>query len=152
MTEERQLSLLKGKRQKGEVPPSPSEFAVHVALADTLRRFCLPGWIWWHHPAGGKRPQKMNPKTGQLWSPEGERLRRMGAKPGIADFIFVGRPCATVYAYELKRFCKKPTEEQLQWGAQIIAAGGCWAWGDTFDHAITTWKDWGILPKGIKVQ
>ena len=42
---ERQLSLLKGRRQKGERPPSPKEFNLHVALASLIKRTINKHWI-----------------------------------------------------------------------------------------------------------
>src|SRR6185436_8224446 len=47
-----QLNLFKGKRQRGTQPPPPKEFALHCMVADTVRRWILPGWIWTHFPAG----------------------------------------------------------------------------------------------------
>ena len=41
----RQLSLFKGKRQRGVAAPPPKEFATHCALADLLRRWTMPGWV-----------------------------------------------------------------------------------------------------------
>ncbi len=37
----RQLSLFKGKRQRGAAPPSSTEFALHCAVADVIRRFLM---------------------------------------------------------------------------------------------------------------
>jgi len=147
-----QMDLFKGKRQRGVKAPPPHEFLVHVSIADTLDRWLSPGWLWWHTPSGGERPKRTNPKTGKLYSPEAARLKRMGAKDGISDFILIGPPWASVYGYELKRQGKRPTEEQLDWGARIIAAGGYWAWGDSYDDAIQTFKTWGALPKTIHPQ
>ena len=148
----KQMDLFKGKRQRGVKAPAPLEFPVHVAIADTLDRWIRPGWLWWHHPAGGERPKRVDPRTGKPYSPEASRLKRMGAKDGISDFILIGPPSGFVYAYELKRKGKRPTYEQEDFGAKIIAAGGQWAWGDTYDHAIATFQDWGALPKTIHPQ
>ena len=51
----RQLSLFKGKRQRGVAAPPPKEFATHCALADLLRRWTMPGWVWTHFPSGEER-------------------------------------------------------------------------------------------------
>src|SRR5262245_8096240 len=82
----RQLSLFKGKRQRGVRPPTPREFLTHVALADLLRRWCPVEWLWTHFPAGEDR--------GHVWikgerrSPAAEKLKRMGLRPGFPDFQF----------------------------------------------------------------
>jgi hypothetical protein len=149
--EPRQLSLLKGNRQRGVKAPAPLEFHVHVTIADTLDRWIQPNWLWWHHPGGEERPSKTD-ANGNRYSPAAGRLKRMGTKSGISDFILIAPPQAMVCAYELKRKGKRPTEEQMDFGARIIAAGGRWAWGDDYHHAIQTFQDWGALPKGIKVQ
>jgi hypothetical protein len=39
---ERQLHLFKSRKQRGQVPPAPSEFSLHVTIADLLRRWALP--------------------------------------------------------------------------------------------------------------
>jgi hypothetical protein len=48
----RQLHLFKGLRQRGIRPPAPSEFQIHVAVADVLRRWALPTVEWVHVPLG----------------------------------------------------------------------------------------------------
>jgi hypothetical protein len=42
----RQLS--KSKRQRGIAAPGPSELQLHCAVADTVRRWIMPGWIYTH--------------------------------------------------------------------------------------------------------
>ena len=60
-------------------------------MADLLRIACRPGWWWSHIPSGEYRSEK----TGSL-------LKRMGLKPGMSDFLFVG-PTGQHYWLELKR-------------------------------------------------
>ena len=69
-------------------PPAAYEFAVHCMVADVLRLNIQPGWIWFHPPNGGERSSFTN-KQGKRVSPEGGRLQRMGAMPGVSDFILV---------------------------------------------------------------
>ena len=53
---ERQLSLFKRKRQRGTVSSVPAtEFQLHCAVADTVRRWIMPGWIFTHIASGEKR-------------------------------------------------------------------------------------------------
>ena len=73
----RQLSLFKGRKQRGVAPPPPKEFALHCAVADTVRRWILPGWIWTHFPAGEARS-----------AITGARLKRMGLARGFPDLLF----------------------------------------------------------------
>ena len=87
---ERQLDLLKGKRQKGVVSPGPSEFEIHCMVADYLRHGLAPGWMWFH-PANGELRNKAT----------GGRLKRMGVMPGVSDIVLVCAPHATLHALEL---------------------------------------------------
>lgn len=147
----RQLNLWKSKRQRGVKPKPPSEFAVHCAIADTLRRWIEPGWIWFHCPNGGARTKRQNPKTGQWYSPEGGRLERMGARPGVSDFLLVAPYMAQLHALELKREGEKPTKAQIQFGDDVTASGGEFAWVDNYKAAIAQLQDWGALPTTITV-
>ena len=147
----KQMDLFKSKRQRGKAPPAPSEFLVHVSLADTLRRWLSPGWIFIHYPAGEERPAKITAE-GKRFSPAAERLKRMGTRDGVSDFLLFGPPTARLHSYELKKKGKRPTALQLAWGDEVLAAGGRFDWGDSYDHAVRTFQDWGALPTTIKVQ
>lgn len=143
----RQLDLLKGPRQRGVKPKPALEFAVHCVLADTLRRWCE--WPWFHVPNGGER--KAVVVKGRRVSFEGTRLARMGTKPGVADFVFVGR-AGRMHALELKRLGEEPTDLQRRWGDEVSGSGAVWAWADSYPAAVTILQEWGALPKTIKVQ
>jgi hypothetical protein len=147
----RQLSLWKSKRQRGVKPKPAPEFPVHCAIADTLYRWIAPGWLFWHTPNGGERTKRIDPRTGRRYSPEGQRLKRMGLRDGVSDFLLIGPPAAQLHAYELKREGETPTEEQLQFGQDVLNAGGKFAWGDTYEHAIAQMQAWGALPSTLRV-
>lgn len=151
MASDLQLDMFKRRRQRGVKPKPPPEFNVHCAIADTLERWLMPGWKWWHTPNGGERTKRQNPKTGRWYSPEGQRLKRMGARKGVSDFALICKPYAQLHVYELKVEGEEPTEEQLEFGAGVEECGGVFAWGDTYKHAITTFQEWGALPTTIKV-
>jgi hypothetical protein len=140
----RQLSLLKGPRQKGTLPPTPLEFAVHCSLSDLLRISLNRGWVFFHPPNGGERPHLVR-KDGRIVSVEGGRLQRMGAKKGVSDFILIGPPNGRVHALELKREGEKPSEDQLRFLDDIRQAGGVAEWADTFDKALAFFKAWGAV-------
>lgn len=140
----RQLSLLKGPKQRGVKLAPAKEFAVHCLIADSLRHGISPGWIWFHCPNGGERPAFINAK-GRRVSAEGGRLQRMGVKPGVSDFLLIAPPHARFYALELKRRGETPDDDQLAFLADVEAAGGAVAWVDTFDKAIAQLTAWGAI-------
>ena len=86
-----QLHLFKGKRQRGCAPPSPSEYQLHCAVADTLRRWIMPGWIYTHIASGEKRDQAT-----------AARLKGTGVVGGFPDLMFFGIKgevcCVELYA------------------------------------------------------
>lgn len=145
-----QLSLFKGKRQRGVRPPAASEFATHCVIADMVRTTKLnPGWRWWHTPNGGERSARII--KGKRVSLEGGRLKRMGVDPGVPDFLLCG-PGAVLHGFELKRRGEHPTVEQAAWGMWLQSIGGVWEWGDSVDAAIACFQKWGALPTRIRPQ
>lgn len=135
-----QLNLFKGKRQRGTRPPPAQEFAVHCMVADILRRWAMPGWIWAHYPAGELRD-----------TVTGARLKRMGTKPGVADFLLVAPPAGQLHALELKRKGERPNDEQAAFLDAVRAAGGMAAWVDNFDDAVRVLRDWGAVRASVSV-
>jgi hypothetical protein len=139
-----QLNLFKGKRQRGTQPPPPKEFALHCAVADTVRRWILPGWIWTHFPAGEARPHEII--GGKRVSLTGGRLQRMGLNPGFPDFQFfhISGKCCFL---ELKRKGQTASKEQTDVAMHLICAGHGYLLTDSFNDAIATLVDWQILRK-----
>lgn len=128
-----QLSLFKGRRQRGIQPPLAKEFATHVALADAMRRGCVSGWIWTHFPAGEARTEAT-----------GRRLKRMGLKPGFADFLLID-PDGVHYWLELKRGKAPLTVAQNEFGVEMIERGVPYACCRSFNEAIATLRVWGAI-------
>jgi hypothetical protein len=148
----RQLSLFKGKRQRGIAPPPPLEFATHATLADICKRWINPHWKFTHLPLGEHREHRVNPRTGKRYSPSGQRLQRMGVQPGWPDFIFVG-PNAQVFWLELKRFkTGRLSEDQSDVLAHLVACGFAVLVTTSLDDAVATLKQAGILRSNFEVQ
>jgi hypothetical protein len=148
----RQLSLFKGKRQRGIAPPPPLEFATHATLADICKRWINPHWKFTHLPLGEHREHRINPKTRRRYSPSGQRLQRMGVQPGWPDFIFCG-PNAQVFWLELKRFkTGHLSEDQSEVLAHLIACGFAVLVTTSLDDAVETLKQAGILRSNFEVQ
>src|SRR5262245_36316232 len=112
MGEERQLSLLKGARQRGTVVRSQaSEYEVHCAIADTLRASLARGWMWYHCPNGEERKDAT-----------AGRLHRMGVRPGVPDFTLIS-PTGEHYYLELKTKYGKMRPSQLEFLKQLATRG-----------------------------
>lgn len=152
MGPERQLDIFKGPRQRGVSVDRfhvPTEFEIHCVVADFLRRWLEPNWIWHHPPNGGERPAKWI--KGRRISIEGGRLKRMGARPGVADICLHKAPNAQLHALELKRRGEQPTDEQLEWLESVEAIGGKAGWADNVADAVKILQKWGALRSGIKL-
>jgi hypothetical protein len=115
-------------------PPAAYEFAVHCMVADVLRLNLQPGWVWFH-PANGE--ERSIATAG--------RLKRMGVKPGVSDFILVAPGAGRVHALELKRRGRKPTDSQKAFLEAVEAAGGLSGWADTFEGMLLILRAWGAV-------
>jgi hypothetical protein len=96
----RQLSLFKGRRQRGTKPPPPLEYTTHVMVADDLTRFCRSDWQWTHIPSGEYRDIRT-----------AMRLKRMGLRKGWPDFMLFNQVGAGHFL-ELKRKGEALTDAQ----------------------------------------
>ena len=138
---ERQLHLF--RRQRGvkcTCHQGPSEFLIHVAIADVLRRWALPGVEWTHFPAGEYRTDAT-----------AGRLQRMGTRRGWADFqIFHadGRVCFL----EVKRRGGRLSDDQRRIAGHMIEAGHQFEVVDSVEQAIKVLLAWNAVRSGIHVQ
>src|SRR5262245_1407469 len=128
----RQLSLLKGSRQRGARPASAPEYALHCAIADLVTRWIMPGWMFSHLPMGEHRSKAT-----------AARLKRMGVKPGWPDFIFIGP--TEVFFLELKRRGESPSDEQANVALHIIRSGFSYLCVDNLDAAVEALRERGIV-------
>jgi hypothetical protein len=133
MTLWRQLSLLKGPRQRGVKPPPATEFKTQCALARTIRIGLEPGWKWNVFPSGEKR----TPATGA-------RLKAMGHQPGWFDLIFIG-PDGVHHWLELKRGRQALTEAQRQFQIDMNMRGVPCAVARSYEAALEQLKAWGAI-------
>ena len=137
----RQLSLWKGKRQRGITPPPPREFATQCALADTLKRWCNPQWWYTALPFGEYR----TPATAN-------RLQRMGVRGGLPDFVFLGMLGDTAWL-ELKRGkLGRLSPDQAAMFEYLARRGDMVMLATSYEEAVAMLQDASILPRTIKVQ
>ena len=137
---ERQLNLFRSKRQRGRIPPSPTEFAMQCFLVDVVKRWIVPGWKFTHVPLGEVR----DPVTAA-------RLKRLGTEPGWPDLQFAG-PGRRMFFLELKRRGGRLSEAQAAMRDHLEGCGFEVLVTDSVDVAIEVLKDAGILQKRFGVQ
>ena len=100
------LAIIDGKRPRPRraLVSRPRETALHLAVAELLRRHCLSSWRWSHFPAGEARDVRT-----------GAKLKRMGLQRGWPDFLLI-RPArgtrGTLHCLELKRIGEDLSEDQ----------------------------------------
>jgi hypothetical protein len=145
MSNVRQLHLFRSKRQRGTVAPAPLEFAVHCMVADTLRRWATPGWIWTHLPMGERRD-----------AVTGARLKRMGTQPGWPDLLLIppllGGDKARPHFLELKRRGGRLTEHQAGFALWCKLNDCPHEVADSYEAAVKILQAWGALMHRVKVQ
>lgn len=96
----RQLSLFKGRKQRGTRPPPAPEFNIQCMVADDLEKFGARGWIYTHIPSGGLRDIRT-----------AARLKRMGVVKGFPDLVLWDSDGRS-YFLELKRKGGRLSEHQ----------------------------------------
>jgi len=134
-----QLHLFRSRRQRGTAPPSPSEFQLHCAVADTVRRWIAPHWIFTHIASGERRDQVT-----------AARLKRMGVTAGFPDLMFIGP--GRVCWIELKAKGGRLSAAQGDIAAHLLAAGHGYLCSSDYRDIVETLKSWGVLRTGISVQ
>ena len=93
-----------------------------------------------HYPSGGLRPYRINPKSGARYSVEGQKLKRMGVRPGVWDYLL---PCPRWYGNELhtglwiemKAPGAKLSEEQEAWRGAMLGQGFAMFVAESWDAA-----------------
>lgn len=135
-----QLHLFR-RGHKPERPKPALEYKTAVALADTLRRCAREDWLWSHWPAGELRTDAT-----------GARLKRMGALPGVADYLFIS-PDGVAHFLELKRGrLGKLSAAQVEFRDWCLAYSVPWSLARSYDEAIAIVTEWGVLKYEVRPQ
>jgi hypothetical protein len=141
---DRQLHLFRSKRQRGVAPPPPLEFQLHCAVADTLRRWATPNWVYTHVPLGEYRD-----------AVTGARLKRMGTQPGWPDLLLLpprGHPIQRPHFLELKRRGAKLTEHQAGFALWCKLNDCPHEVAESYDVAVRVLQQWGALLARMRMQ
>ena len=126
-------------RRVRRAPPA-LEVRTHVAVADTLRRFCEPDWLWTHIGHGGYRTKA----TAGL-------LKRMGLRPGWPDFVLVS-PNGAHHYLELKAGAAPLSPEQRTFAKAMAARGVQHAVARSYAEAIGQLQRWGAIGNRVHPQ
>lgn len=135
--------------------PTIKEIGPHEAIAAYLDLAWPEHLPWTHFPAGEERVsyERVNRQTGETYrfSPAGQRLKRMGLKPGWYDFQFI-LPNAQFATAEVKRLIGgQLSEEQIAHRAQLLALGVAvaeWRSPEDAEKTITRWlAAFGLKPR-----
>lgn len=106
------------------------EDAIQRAVFEHLQVRGAPGLVAWHTPNAGWRSKR-----------EAAIFAGLGVRPGVSDIV--GVHAGKVYALELKAEGGRATEAQLQFLAEMEAAGAVAAIADDLDNALVTLERWG---------
>jgi len=111
----------------------PREIRLHLDVARVLREHCLPEWIWFHVPNGERRDVRT-----------GSRLKRMGVRPGVPDFLLIS-PYGSVRLLELKRSGETLSDAQEEFRIHCIRHGIAHAIAYDIDQALIALDAWSCL-------
>jgi hypothetical protein len=136
------LAIAAGRRARPRkaVVPRPKELALHLAVADVLRRFSRPDWRWAHYPAGEHRDVRTAAK-----------LKAMGVQRGWPDFVLFD-PSGRLHALELKRRGETLSEDQLAFEAWCAAHAVPHSVARTVDEAMAVLSGWGALRVKVRMR
>jgi len=142
----RQLNLLTGKPDR---IPAVSEFAMQCTIADALRRWAKPTWLWQHIPGGEERPAEFI--DGKRVSFAGARIKRAGFNPGWPDFMLIA-PMGKLHCLELKRRGGQLSTEQAAFGVWCMTNGVPFTIARSGGEAFDTLTQWGVWRAEVKLQ
>jgi hypothetical protein len=129
------LALAQGRRVRPRRAEKvrPKEIALHMSVADLLRRFARPDRRWSHFPSGEHRDVRTAAK-----------LKAMGVQRGWPDIIAFD-PLGRLHAMELKRVGGSLSEDQEAFQTWCITHGVPHSVVSSTDEALAVLSAWGAL-------
>jgi len=116
------------------------EQTVQQAVFDHLRFRAVPGAVYWHTNNGGFLGGKRNRRGASI---AGAIAKKNGVRAGVSDVLIFHN--SKLYALELKAPGGRPTVAQLEFIADIEAAGGFTCVAEGIDQAIKALEQWQLL-------
>ena len=81
--------------------------------------------------------------TGGMKDKTGRHFVRFGVN-GAPDILGIAFPAGIAFGFEVKKPGEKPTDLQFWFGNIIIAAGGRWGWGTSYEECVKWQKEAGL--------
>jgi hypothetical protein len=110
------------------------------AVLAHLRTRGAAGLVYFHVPQGNKLGGARSAKGVAI---QGSINKGLGVRKGVSDLILCCE--GKFFALELKVPGRTPTEEQLEFIAEVNNAGGFAAWCQGLDRALGILESWGVL-------
>lgn len=112
---------------------SETDFSISVA------RYLESKSLNFTHVANEIKTDVKQKKNGKFYTATGNKLKAMGKKKGVPDFLIFNHSTNNAYcglAIELKVNDNKPTPEQKDWLLVLSLIGWKTLWTNSFDEAI----------------
>ena len=118
-------------RARREPRYRPVEYKLQCTIADTLRKYHQKEWLWTHFPAGELRTLLT-----------GARLKRMGLRRGLPDFLLFAPNGGRPHFLELKREGEDLTVDQQETRAWCLRNDVPYAVAATVKDAVAALSGW----------
>ena len=129
---------LKSKLPKKSKLPALSENQIHSQIAQLLARALPVKVMWWHTPNGEART-----------AATGAKLKRMGVKPGVPDFLLYDRATGFLHCIEVKADSGYLSDAQKGWMDLFTSSPtGRYAVARSMGEALNILHDW--WPKDVR--
>jgi hypothetical protein len=116
------------------------EQTIQQAVFDHLRFRGKPGIVFWHTPNGAFLGGKRNRRGASI---QGAIMKKNGVRAGVSDVLIFHD--AKLFALELKSPKGRPSEAQLEFIADVEAAGGFTCIAEGVDEAVKALESWQLL-------
>lgn len=113
---------------------------IQKTVVQHLRQRGVPGLVFWHTPNGAR----MRGRRGHI---QGAIAKGMGVRAGVSDIVAFH--CEKFFALELKAPGGRPTEDQIEFIAEVRANGGFTCIAEGLDQALRTLEMWGLV-RGVE--
>ena len=116
------------------------EQTIQQAVFDHLRFRGVPGAVYWHTPQGAYYGGKRNRRGVSI---QGAIMKKNGVRAGVSDVLILHDQ--KFFALELKSPGGRASAAQLEFIADVEAAGGFTCIAEGVDEAVKALESWQLL-------